>query len=383
MPGFSTNLIHGANHLNRVPDVAPPINVSTTFRYDNDPEKLVKLADKELFDILGTPYYSRLSHPNSEQVEASVASITGGYVVAYSSGLGAFYASLTHFNPKVLAIGKGYHGCHGIANIWTRNYGLKQIDLDDDFSQLGKGDVVHLETPVNPEGVNFNIQYYADKAHARGAYLVVDATFAPPPLQDPFDFGADLVMHSATKFFGGHSDLLAGFLITKSKEVRDKLVYDRLLLGTNIANLESWMLLRSIRTLELRVLKQSENATKLVKFLVDNQDKFPDLVKVYHGSLQKDDYIKKQMPRGHSPVFSIEVSSEQFAKSLPSKLKYFHHATSLGGVESLIEWRAMSDDKVSVTLLRVSIGIENVEDLMEDFAAAFGVPDLSKLSIDA
>ena len=213
--------------------------------------------------------------------------------------------------------------------------------------------------------------------------MVVDATFAPPPLQDPFDFGADLVMHSATKFFGGHSDLLAGFLITKSKEVRDKLVYDRLLLGTNIANLESWMLLRSIRTLELRVLKQSENATKLVKFLVDNQDKFPDLVKVYHGSLQKDDYIKKQMPRGHSPVFSIEVSSEQFAKSLPSKLKYFHHATSLGGVESLIEWRAMSDDKVSVTLLRVSIGIENVEDLMEDFAAAFGVPDLSKLSIDA
>ncbi|KAK6457374.1 pyridoxal phosphate-dependent transferase [Scheffersomyces xylosifermentans] len=382
MPGLSTNLIHGADHLHRVPDVVPPINIASTFRYESDPDKLIKVADREKFEILGTPYYSRLSHPNSEQVEASLEAVTGHHVVAYSSGLSAFYAALTHFNPKVIAFGKGYHGCHGIVQIWERNYGLKHIDLDDDFSQLNKGDIVHLETPVNPEGINFNIKYYADKAHERGAYLIVDSTFAPPPLQDPFKFGADMVMHSATKFFGGHSDLLAGLLITKSPEIRDKLVYDRLLLGTNIASLESSLLIRSIRTLELRVLRQSESATKLVKYLSDNKSKFPSLAKIYHGSLQDDEYIKEQMPLGHSPVFSIELDTEDAAKRLPSKLKYFHHATSLGGVESLIEWRAMSDKEVSPTLLRVSVGVENVEDLIEDFTQALGGSvDISKLSL--
>jgi cystathionine gamma-synthase len=370
MPGISTKAIHGADHLSRVSDVVQPINVSTTFKYSENPQKLVKYSDIGDQDVFSLHHYSRFSHPNSSAVEAAVGDITDSYAVSYASGLSAFHGALTYFNPKILAIGKGYHGCHGIADILTRNYGLKQIGLDDDFSQLSKGDVVHLETPINPDGTNFNIKYYADKAHEKGAYLMVDATFAPPPLQDPFKFGADIVMHSATKYFGGHSDLLAGLLLTKSKEVRDKLLEDRALIGTNISNLESYLLLRSIRTLELRVLKQSENATKLVKYLQDHIDDFDDLVKISHGSLQSDEYIKEQMPIGHSPCFCILLKDEATAKAFPSKLKYFHHATSLGGVESLIEWRVMSDSTVSPKLLRISVGVENVEDLIDDLHQA-------------
>ncbi|CUM65806.1 uncharacterized protein PRCAT00003454001 [Priceomyces carsonii] len=369
MVGISTKLIHGADEVSRVPDVIPPINITTTFKYNDDPNKLVKAADlTSYFD--GDFWYSRLGHPNSEQVEKAIGKIAGGYVVAYSSGLSAFYAAITYFNPKVLSIGKGYHGCHGIADLHTRNYGLKQISLEDDLLKLGKGDLIHLETPVNPEGTNFDIKYYADRAHEKGAYLLVDSTLAPPPLQNPFDFGADMIMHSATKYFGGHSDLLAGLLITKDASVRESLLLDRLLLGTNIANLESSLLIRSLKTYELRILTQSNNATKIVKYLVDNISDFSKLDAVFHGTLQTDGYIKAQVPGGQSPVFSVKVSTERDARFLPSKLKYFHHATSLGGVESLVEWRALSDTHADPKLLRFSVGVENVEDLIEDIATA-------------
>lgn len=373
MTGIATKGIHGADEHHRVSDVTPPINISTTFRYDKDPEKLRKLTPNDILEPLDddVPVYLRLSHPNGILVEKTVGKITDSYAAAYSSGLGAFFAALTHFNPKVLCIGKGYHGCHGIADILTRNYGLKQYSLsDEDLENLGEGDVLHLETPVNPESYCYDISYYAEKAHSKGAFLLIDATFAPPPLLDPFEFGADMVMHSATKYFGGHSDLLAGLLLTKSKEVHDHLIQDRIFLGTNIANLESALLVRSLKTLELRVNRQSENATKLVKFLEENKSKFPALAKVHHSSLQKDAFVAKQMKGGHSPTFSIETSTEDIAKRLPSKLKLFYHATSLGGAESLIEWRAMSDNAVSPSLLRVSVGLENIEDLIDDFAQA-------------
>lgn len=372
MAGFSTELIHGADSKSRVPDVTPPINVSTTYSYDKDPTKLVKFAELKVEDYpFDTPYYSRFSHPNSINVEETVSKITGGHAVAYSSGLGAFFAIITYLNPKKISFGKGYHGCLGIVDLFVSKHGVERLSLEDaDLEKLGPGDVVHLETPVNPEGLNSNIKYYAEKAHAKGALLIVDATFAPPPLQDPFKFGADYIIHSATKYFGGHSDLLAGFIITKHAKDKVNLFTERLLLGTNIANLESALLLRSLKTLDLRVRAQSKAATEIVKYLVENKEKLPKLKQVFHGSLQTDAYIKEQMPIGHSPVFSITVTDEETARHLPSKLKYFHHATSLGGVESLIEWRAISDSHVDPALLRVSIGIENVEDLIEDLANA-------------
>ncbi|KAI3406876.2 hypothetical protein KGF56_000168 [Candida oxycetoniae] len=375
MSHFSTNSIHGGDHLKTTNDVITPIHITTTYAYSNNPEELTpgELTNPNVL------IYSRENHPNAAQIEAIVESITGYPTVVYNSGLGAFNALMTHVNPKALAIGDGYHGCQGIADIWKRNFGLKQIHIDDDddkaWEVIKPGDLVHLETPLNPYGTYFDITKYAKKAHDRGALLSVDATFAPPPLLDPFKFGADIVLHSATKFFGGHSDLLAGLLLIKSKDVKGQLLLDRLVLGSNIGNLESSLLVRSLRTFELRVARQSRSAETIISFLNKHKSRFSHLEKIYHGSLQNDEFINEQMPNGHTPVFSIELQTIDQAKALPSKLKLFHHATSLGGAESLIEWRAMSDNHISKKLLRISIGLEDPRDLVADLVDGLLIND--------
>ncbi|KAJ5901823.1 hypothetical protein N7495_002351 [Penicillium taxi] len=221
------------------------------------------------------------------------------------------------------------------------------------------------------------------KAHSRGVYLIVDSTFAPPGLHDPFLWGADIVMHSGSKYFGGHSDLLCGVLATKRTGWTKQLFEDRMALGNVLGNLESWLSLRSLRTFELRVRNASQNAAKLISWL-NNALNAPSpasgseectvqkvLENIFHASLQDEPWVKKQMPNGFGSVFSITMKQPVFARVLPSKLHYLQHATSLGGVESLIEWRALSDSKVNTKLLRVSVGLENWEDLKEDLLQAF------------
>lgn len=245
--------------------------------------------------------------------------------------------------------------------------------------------MILLETPVNPKGTAFDISAFAQKAHSRGAYLIVDSTFAPPGLQDPFQWGADLVMHSGTKYFGGHSDMLCGVLATNRKDWYDQLFHDRLFIGSVMGSMEGWLGVRSLRTFEVRVQRQSENATRLVAWLNDAlhaPSPAPDsdeaaiqalLADIYHASIQQveGDWLKKQMPNGFGPVFSISTKEESVARQLPSKLHFFQHATSLGGVETLIEWRAMSDASVDRRLLRISVGLENWEDLRGDLIKAF------------
>lgn len=368
MPKKTTLAIHASDKYHRSSDVVPPINISTTYCYESDPAKLQKPVSAE--EVLDEIMYSRLSHPNSIMVEETIAKITGAHAVVYNSGVSSFFALMTHVNPKKLFIGEAYHGCHAIADIWTRNHGLKQLSLsDEDMESIEAGDLVHIETPINPSSLCLDIQEFARKAHAKGAVLSVDSTFAA--LQDPFEFGADFVMHSATKYFGGHSDLLAGLLLTKSEKTRLALQGDRIYLGTNIANLEAALLLRSLKTFELRVKQQAANALKVVTFLAENVGKFPELVKVNHSSLQKDAFVEKQLKGIHSPTFSIHVKTETFAKYFPSKLKYFFHATSLGGVESLVEWRVLSDPEAEPTILRLSIGLEDAQDLIDDLTNAF------------
>ncbi|ODV91465.1 hypothetical protein CANCADRAFT_71349 [Tortispora caseinolytica NRRL Y-17796] len=359
-----------------LPDVAPGIHSSTTFHYSDNPEELrtVKEAGNLAAASDNGYIYSRVSTRNTDRAEAILESIIGKPTVLYANGLSAFMAALVHLNPKRVAIGQGYHGCHGVLEIFQRLSGkgsdapaVEILPLDCSADQLGPGDVVHLETPVNPTGISFDLAHYAEKAHSRGAFLIVDATFAPPPLQDPFAFGADIVMHSATKYFGGHSDLLAGVLAVKDQETKAKLTVDRLHLGTIPGSLEVFLLIRSLRTYNMRIEKQSSNALKVVNWLKEAKEsgKYP-ITKIHHSSLQTEDFVKKQLPNGYGPVFSFELSKLELARALPSKLKLFHHATSLGGVESLIEWRAMTDPNISLTLLRVSIGAEDPNDLIAD-----------------
>lgn len=328
--------------------------------------------------------YSRFSTPTSIRLEAILTAILHGPCLTYSSGLSAFHAMLVHLNPKRIAIGGGYHGCHGVIKLLSKLTGLKMLDLDCPDSELQKGDVIHVETPLNPTGEARNLEYYRQKADRTGAWLTVDATFAPPPLLDPFLWGADVVMHSGTKYFGGHSDMLCGVLALAPEHSKwmQGLQEERLVLGSVLGSLEGWLGIRSLRTLEIRVKKQSHDAETLVQWLSSELQKEGSVVskvvkEVTHASLQKenlegeDAWLKKQMPNGFGPVFAFLTKDELDAKRLPSKLHLFHHATSLGGVESLIEWRAMSDNSCDKALLRVSVGIEGWEDLRDDLLQGF------------
>ncbi|OCK83968.1 cystathionine gamma-synthase-like protein [Lepidopterella palustris CBS 459.81] len=406
----ATLAIHADDHTNITTDVAPAIHLSTTFRYPRNPLDLapVPASDEEITTKLLGPsaplVYSRLAAPNINRLESLLAPLLfptasnteaqrlANHVVSYSSGLSAFHALLVNLVPKVIAISGGYHGCHGVIDLHKKMHGIKTVDLhaDDaawDAACLGPGDLVHLETPLNPTGEAYSIQHYAKRAHARGALLSVDATFGPPGLQDPFKWGTDVVMHSGTKYIGGHSDLLCGILAVKpgpeGAKMATGLRAERVYLGSVMGGLEGWLGVRSLRTLELRVGRQSKNADALVGWLDGcltgkDEGEEGELVKalvgkVVHASLQKEDmaWLSKQMPNGFGPVFSIWMKDPRYARTLPSKLALFHHATSLGGVESLIEWRRMSDTGVDERLLRVSVGVEDWNDLRADLVEGF------------
>ncbi|KAK5990595.1 putative trans-sulfuration enzyme [Cladobotryum mycophilum] len=343
---LTTQLVHADARIDGHPAVAPALHTSTTFRYNSDPDKLfasVELGPDEEYDF---HIYSRHSSPNMARFEAILTSILGAQAVTYSSGMAAFHAMLVRLNPKRIAIGEGYHGCFGVIKIMERLTGLQRLPLDCDPSELGPGDVIHVETPWNPTGEARDLQFYADKAHKVGAYLTVDATFAPPPLQDPFAHGADIVMHSGTKYIGGHSDMLCGVLAPspQRKDWVRELLDDRLLLGSTIGSLEGWLGMRSLRTLELRVTRQSATATALVSWLAGQLSDPSTLVawaikRIQHASLQEEasvegSWLRKQMPNGYGPVFTIWMKNKEHAKRFPSKLGLFQHATSLGA------WRA-------------------------------------------
>lgn len=312
-----------------------------------------------------------------------LSSLLNAPCVTYSSGLAALHAAYVFLNPKRVSIGDGYHGSHGVLSIHQKLCGTEILPLDCVASALYPGDVIHLETPLNPTGEAYNIKAYAEKARMRGAILLVDSTFGPPGVQDPFVFGADIVMHSGTKYIGGHSDMLCGVLATPNQEWLAGLKKERAFLGSVMGNMEGWLGVRSLRTLALRVKRQSESANSLVQWLdtcknTGNRDEEADLIKsvvhmVQHASLQHEDmpWLKKQMPNGFGPVFAIWVKEESMARQLPSLLSLFHHATSLGGVESLIEWRSMSDQTVDRRVLRVSVGVEDWEDLKADLLKGF------------
>lgn len=386
----ATQAIHADDPLNIVDDVAPPIHVSTTFRYNKDPSQLRPIWERpDPVFALGEHCYSRQTTHSTSRFEQILSVLLKNPSLTYSSGLAAFNALMTFLAPKRVAIGAGYHGCHGVLTLHERLSGLKILPLDCKPEDLQEGDLLHLETPVNPTGLAFDIQHYADIAHSRGAYLSVDSTFAPPPLQDPFKHGADVVMHSGTKYIGGHSDMLCGVLAVKNKEWIPRMLNDRLYLGSVMGGLEGWLGVRSIRTMELRVMRQSEGARRIVDALdgaltgytvgtglsQSDADIIKSVVKeVLHASLQTTDYktwLKKQMPNGYGPVFSVVFKTPELAKTLPSKLHLFHHATSLGGVESLVEWRAMTDSTVERDLCRFSVGIEDDKDLLDDLIQGF------------
>lgn len=398
---MATKAIHADDFASSHRAIAPAMHVAVNYRYDRDPEKLIQGENKDvcapiLCIILGCTIspvqpssqtdswvYSHYSAPNSKRFEAVLENLLGGGIMTYSTGLAAFHAIMVMLIPKRVFIGDGYHGVHGNIDLMAKLTGVKKMDLAQ-LHQLQPGDVIHIETPLNPTGEARNLSYYSAKAREVGAYLTVDATLGPPPLQNPLQFGADVVLHSGTKYIGGHSDMMCGILVVHPDRIAqgwlDTLYSERLIMGSVMGNLEGWLGLRSLRTLDLRVTRQSQTAEILVSWIHREMQTSSSVVgrvvgDIRHASLQnkdiQDGWLPQQMPGGYGPVFAIWLKTEEQAKQLPSKPCIFQHATSLGDVESLIEWRAMSDNSCDRRLLRVSCGLEDANDLRRDLLQGF------------
>jgi len=352
--------------------VSPPIHPSTTFARDAD------------YELRGESSYTRDGNPTFEQVEAVANTLDGGEgALLFGSGM----AAITTFMETIEA---GSHVCaprimyHG-AQDWLRRLadkrgiGLTLFDAAEPGAlaaavRPGETSLVWIESPVNPTWDVIDVAAAAETAHAAGAILGVDATVATPVHMKPIELGADIVFHSATKYLNGHSDVIAGVLVTRAAddhwaEVRRL----RTLMGGILGPFEAWLLLRGMRTLYLRVERASANALKLAKHF----DGHAKLDAVLYPGLESHPghaIASKQMNGGFGGMLSIQVKGgAQAAKRVARATRLFMPATSLGGVESLIEHRATvegPESAVPENLLRVSVGIEDADDLIADLEAA-------------
>jgi len=354
---LDTLLVHADDDIQTCPDLAPPIHVSTTFRYKNceNPERYA---------------YSRFDQPTRKRLEQVLGALEGGKAVVYSSGSAAGFAALQYYRPKRIFIDKGYSGSHSTIQAFfspqDKEWYRRVLTLKDTIKPE-TGDLLWLETPKNPRCDIEDISFYADLAHEAGAFVLVDSTFATPVLQRPLALGADMVMHSCTKFLSGQSDVLAGVLIA-DPNVASVLKNQRTISGAILGNLENFLLLRSLRTLGIRVKKQSKTTRVIAKYL-EEHDK---VTKVWHPSLESHPGYKlcstqMQLP---PPILSFEVQSRVEAELLLTKFKLISVATSLGGVHSTIDWRYAFDNSVEPNLLRLSVGLESKKDLLEDLKQA-------------
>ncbi len=323
---------------------------------------------------------SRTSRPNSEKVEKILENITDGYVTIYNSGTSAIMGILSYLNPPVVCINNsGYQGTHQVINLLSKLTGVKKKNLEETDQLLPKS-VILLETPMNPEGYLLDINKFANLAHKKQSYLLVDSTLAPPPLQFPFKFGADYIVYSAVKYLAGVSDLSAGFVVSKLKKDKMELHRERFALGTNIANFDSFLLLRSLRTYKMRILTQCSNTKKVIHYLRKHLDSYSDVVtKLHHSSLQtNNNCFQTQLNGYYNPVFALEFKARRLAEAVLTRFNFLSNNPNLEGGETLVELTfknpnfvdSQADHETRSNLLRFSIGCEDYIDIIRDINQA-------------
>ncbi|MFZ3010784.1 MAG: PLP-dependent aspartate aminotransferase family protein [Microgenomates group bacterium] len=374
MKGISTQLLHTGYAPNKLTgDIIPPIHISTTFKFGNE----------------GSYDYSRSGNPTRAILEATLAALDGmKYGLAFSSGsavLATVVASLRQ-GEEILFSTDAYGGTYRyIVNVaGKQNVPYHIVDLTDPKKVdevLKKNSIkyIWLETPSNPLMKVADIGILAKLAHRHGAFLIVDNTFASPVVQQPALHGADIVVYSTTKYMNGHSDVVGGALLTSTEELYTKLKFLQNAIGAILSPFDSWLTLRGLRTLELRMERHVQNATHIAQYLSTDKR----IKKVFYPGLATGDakrIVKKQMKNGGG-MLSIEIDPKYDAKGFLNALHYFPLAESLGGVESLIDHPASMThasipkeerEKIGLTdgLLRISVGIENGDDLIADLKQA-------------
>jgi cystathionine beta-lyase/cystathionine gamma-synthase len=333
--------------------------------------------------------YSRASNPTRSALEACLASLEGAeHGVAYASGLGAATTVMHLINPgdRVVAVNDVYGGVYRMfSQVYEpKGYHFEWVSCEEMNENLAahldeRTRIVWLETPTNPLLNVIDIRAAAEAAHEAGALVVVDNTFASPFLQQPLPLGADVVLHSTTKYLGGHSDLIGGFLATNDPTVAERLYFLQKSLGAVPGPFDCWLVLRGVKTLAVRMRQHCANALAIAGFL----ERHPRVEKVFYPGLphHPGHAIASRQMREFGGMISFLAESEEEAVGVVERTKIWKLAESLGGVESLIEVPALmthastadSPFAAPPNLVRLSVGLESADDLLEDLEVALAV----------
>lgn len=367
---FDTLAVHaGAEPDPATGAVAPPIQVSTTYTHE--------LAGKP-----NAYSYQRDDHPNQHRLETALAALEGGErALTFASGMAAVAAVLDTLQRgrRIVIPDDCYVGTRGYASEVLPERGVEAITVDiTDLDAVraacaGGADLVWAESPSNPRLHISDLAELAKIAHAHGARFVCDNTFATPVLQRPLALGADVVMHSMTKYFGGHSDVLGGALVfARNDDFAKRVTERRLLTGAILAPFSAWLTLRGCRSLPARMAMHCANAHKVAVFLAAH----PAVERVNYPGLPNHPghAIAARQMRDFGAMLSVELrDGYDAAFAFARRTRLFTNATSLGGCESLIEHRASAEGAHSHSppaLVRLSVGLEDAEDLIADLAQA-------------
>lgn len=376
---FRTRAIHVGNE--RCPTtgaVVAPIHMASTFAQPGAGE-------------WGEFDYSRSGNPTRKALETTLANLESGYgALAFSSGMAATHCvtAMLKSGDHIVAGSDIYGGSYRLFHKVTNRAGITVSLVDTtnaknlEAAMTPATKLVWIESPGNPRMTITDIAACAEIAHKRGVLLGVDSTFATPVLTRPLELGADIVMHSATKYLGGHSDLMGGALVLREKSLRDELYFVQNATGAIMGPLECFLCSRGIKTLELRVREQSRTAMELAKWLA----KHPQVTRVLYPGLASHpgyDIAKRQMNGGFGAMLTFELKGDfQQTKRFVQSTELFQLAVSLGAVESLIEqpasmshasYDAADRAKHGITdgLIRLSVGLEAAQDLRDDLTNAF------------
>ncbi|WP_081167288.1 cystathionine gamma-synthase [Lactococcus garvieae] len=376
---LKTKMIHGGISEDSLTGaVSVPIYQVSTYKQDG-------LGQPKAYE------YSRSGNPTRHALETLIADLEGGVQgFAFGSGLAGIHAVLSIFKAgDHLILGNDvYGGTFRLMDKVMSNFGLEYdlVDLTDTthLREVIKPETkaIYFETPSNPLMTVLDIKELASIAKENGLYTIVDNTFATPYFQRPLSLGADIVLHSGTKYLGGHSDVVSGLVTTNDKDLAERIGFMQNSIGGVLGPQDSWLVQRGIKTLALRMEAHAKNAKEIADFLVENEQ----VSKVYYPGLASDPghQVAAQQMSGFGGMLSFELKDESKVKNFVEALEYFTLAESLGGVESLIEVPAVMThasipkeirEKAGIKdgLIRLSAGIEDIKDLLEDLKAAFSL----------
>lgn len=337
--------------------------------------------------------YARTNNPTRAVLEKIIAQLEGGVAgFAFASGLAAIDSIIKTLKSgdEIVAVDDIYGGAYRLFTLIYQKFGIRIHYVDTtDASNISEylnenTKLVWLESPTNPTLKISDIKAIAKLAHQVGALVVIDNTFATPLAQNPIELGADIVMHSATKYLGGHSDLLAGLVVVNSEKLAEEIKFIQNSSGGVLSPQDCWLVIRGIETLAIRVERQCENAVKIADFLASHPDvdhvNYPGLASHKNHEIAK---VQQNGLYGGMISFSLKNDTEEAALAFVTSTEYFKLAESLGGVKSLLCHPSQMTHKsvprekrlasgINDSLIRLSVGIEAAEDLISDLDQAFG-----------